>query len=307
MSCSFNNTIFYPPKKYNSIHLGPIIVPSILETYYNGILIKVIDGPKYGIDKNKMYNIESFRFCKSVNATDNNPAVNVFFNTLNFLKYLNTIGNVNTLLNTNLLVSIVNYDNLDNAYSTGKYLIYGNGNKFKQMVCPDIVAHEISHMITSNINQLEYKGISGALNESFSDCLSASYEFYLYKQYPTLTGKSDFDVGEDVVKDQRKKYVRTMREPRKINDSKYIDPKNLSYDHGGVHSNSALFNYLFYKCVMDIGLDKQDEFTKNWIEIYSFLPKNCDSLLFAKICLENIKYKWNTIIKHNLKEIGINI
>ena len=183
MSCSFSNTNFFPPKKYNSIHLGHVIVPSILETYYNGILIKVIDGPKYGIDRNKMYNVESFRFCQSVNATDNNPAVDVFFNTLNFLKYLNTIGNVNKLLNTNLLVSIVNYDGLDNAYSTGKYLIYGNGNQFKQMVCPDIVAHEISHMITSNINGLEYKGISGALNESFSDVLSAGYEFYLYKQF----------------------------------------------------------------------------------------------------------------------------
>ena len=306
MSCTFGKT--NQPRylqKMKSVHLGTVEVPYLLESIVSGITIKVIDGKKLNINKDVKYNVNSFRFAPSTIASNGSPAIDIYFNTVEFVQYLDTIGNARELLNTDLLVSLWNYEGYDNAFSNGSYLIYGSGKQLKPMVCPDIVAHEISHMITSNINGLEYKGISGALNESFSDCLSASYEFYLYKKYPKLKGKPDHDVGEDVVRSGS--YVRTMREPRKMNDDKFVDPLNLTIDHGGVHLNSAIFNYLFYKTVIDIGLEHQDEFTKNWIEIFRFLPKNCDADTFGKICLENIKYKFYHILNYNLEFVGIKI
>jgi len=305
MSCSFGKSNNQPRylQKMESVHLGLVEVPYLLETVVSGITIKVIDGKKLNINKNMKYQVDAFRFAPSTIALHKSPAIDIYFNTVEFVQYLDTICNAKKLLNTDLLVSVWNYDGFDNAFSNGSYLVYGNGNTLKAMVCPDIVAHEMSHMITQNINGLEYKGISGALNESFSDCLSASYEFWIYKKYPTLLGKPDFDVGEDVVKTGR--YVRTMVEPRKMNDDKFIDPLNLTIDHGGVHLNSAIFNYLFYKTVIDIGLEHQDEFTKNWVEIFRFLPKDCDADTFGKICLENIKYKFYHILNYNLEFVNI--
>ena len=139
---------------------------------------------------------------------------------------------------------------LDNAFFTGEYSLYGNGDKtFYPMASIDVVGHELSHGLVSGTADLEYKGHSGALNESFADIVGTMFEFYLYDKFPALKGKSDWLIGEDL--SMSRPYLRNMSDPNLGNQpcvyqgKHYLDP-NSQADHGGVHVNSGITNYCFY-------------------------------------------------------------
>lgn len=68
-----------------------------------------------------------------------------------------------------VISSTVHYgNNVQNAYFTGDQMVYGDG-----MVSLDVAGHELTHGITYNTANLEYRWQSGALNESFSDIFAA--------------------------------------------------------------------------------------------------------------------------------------
>src|SRR6185436_1756832 len=54
----------------------------------------------------------------------------------------------------------------------------------------DIVAHELTHGVTAFSSRLEYVNESGALNESFSDIMGTSVEFFIQ---PPGTGQLKAD------------------------------------------------------------------------------------------------------------------
>ncbi|MGT2378058.1 M4 family metallopeptidase [Staphylococcus aureus] len=63
-------------------------------------------------------------------------------------------------------------DNRNNAAWIGDKMIYGDGDgrTFTSLSgANDVVAHELTHGVTQETANLEYKDQSGALNESFSD------------------------------------------------------------------------------------------------------------------------------------------
>ena len=62
----------------------------------------------------------------------------------------------------------------------------------------DVTAHELSHGVTEFTSNLIYRGESGALNESFSDMMGTSVEFF-YQPAGTGPMKADYLIGEDVV------------------------------------------------------------------------------------------------------------
>lgn len=69
----------------------------------------------------------------------------------------------------------------NNAFWNGIYAIYGDGDgiSFREFSgALDIVAHEHTHGVIDCTSQLEYQNEPGALNESFSDVLAASTEFF---------------------------------------------------------------------------------------------------------------------------------
>ncbi len=146
---------------------------------------------------------------------------------------------------------------LDNAYWNGVCIIYGNGaTYFKPLAgALDVGAHEIGHAFDQGSANLEYQYQSGALNEAFSDIAAAVVE------------RVNWKIGEDVAKPAYfpTGCLRDMSNPHNggnsLGDPGY-QPAHVnemytgSDDNGGVHINSGIINFAFYKYVSAVGMVK---------------------------------------------------
>jgi bacillolysin len=149
----------------------------------------------------------------------------------------------------------------DNAFWNGKVTVYGDGSGtvFRSLSGGlDVVAHENTHAITQCTSDLMYRGESGALNESFSDMLGNSAEFFaaepLSSNCVRAAGQSacaDWTIGEDVdVRTDAAPGFRNMADPEEDNDpDDYSELLLGSADSAGVHSNSAISNHAYYLLV----------------------------------------------------------
>lgn len=137
---------------------------------------------------------------------------------------------------------------LDNAYWNGTYMLFGNGNKtFKPLAGGlDVIGHELGHGVIGETAKLEYKGQSGAMNESFADIFGA------------MIDREDWQLGEDVIKLEifPSGAMRDMSNPHNgCTSSKEYgwQPAHTSElytgeeDNGGVHANSGILNFAYYK------------------------------------------------------------
>ena len=91
-----------------------------------------------------------------------------------------------------------------NAFWNGTQMVYGDGGVIPgrngspdMKVAPlaggfDVVAHEISHAITTTSSNLRYYSESGALNEAFSDIMAT------YAEYKVQKKNFDWMLGEDI-------------------------------------------------------------------------------------------------------------
>ncbi|MDG1098610.1 MAG: M4 family metallopeptidase [Bacteroidia bacterium] len=142
--------------------------------------------------------------------------------------------------------SYVHYSsNYYNAFwSTGcNCMTYGDGNGGNPfpLTCLDVVAHEITHAVTTNTAALIYRNESGALNESFSDIFGNTVEAY---------GKPkgwSWAIGEEI--SSSGKGFRNMANPNLRNHPKYYHGVRWYFgtgDNGGVHLNSGVQNYWYY-------------------------------------------------------------
>ena len=145
--------------------------------------------------------------------------------------------------------SRVHYDvAYENAFWDGEQMTYGDGaDKFYPLSgALDVVAHEINHGFTEFHSNLVYDGMSGGLNESFSDIAGALAEF-------NLDGAgADMQVGEDIfIADGALRYMCDPRADREY----YKEEYNLemgSIDHASdferdidVHFSSGVPNKAF--------------------------------------------------------------
>ena len=134
--------------------------------------------------------------------------------------------------------------NYANAFWDGDRMTYGDGNGTTQtaMACLDIVAHEITHGLTSYSAGLEYADEPGALNESFSDIFAVAVDYFTH---PTT---ANFLIGEQVYVDG----VSYMRDLSSPNSKSMPDTYQGNYwatgdaDYGGVHTNCSVQSYWFY-------------------------------------------------------------
>ena len=123
----------------------------------------------------------------------------------------------------------------------------GDGESMGPVVGLDVEGHEFTHMVIDNNGNggLEYQGESGALNESFADIFGVCVEFY-------SEFNPDWTMGEDIMISHP--YLRSMSNPNggkrpqpdTYEGQYWVNPENLSYDHGGVHINSGVQNFWFY-------------------------------------------------------------
>ncbi|WP_220296845.1 NPP1 family protein [Streptomyces sp. MBT84] len=142
----------------------------------------------------------------------------------------------------------------NNASWNGEYMAYGDG-----MLSQDVTGHEMTHGVTQYTAGLQYAFESGALNESISDFFGEMTERY-------ATGRNDWLVGSDINIGP----VRSMADP-----TVYDQPRHMSaydetcMDNGGVHTNSGIPNYAFYR--MSVLMDPDTTTSILWRAMTQYL------------------------------------
>ena len=116
----------------------------------------------------------------------------------------------------------------------------------------DVAAHELTHAVTESTSNLIYLNESGALNESFSDIMGTSVEFF-YQPVGAGLGQADFIIAEDSVRTPSGAGLQGIRSM--VNPIVFGDPDHYSIrftgtgDNGGVHINCGIPNHAFFLAV----------------------------------------------------------
>jgi Zn-dependent metalloprotease len=157
------------------------------------------------------------------------------------------------------LDSTVHYGrNYDNAFWNGRQMVYGDGDGevFRRFtVALDVIGHELVHGLTQCEANLDYRGQSGALNESFSDVFGSLVKQFKRRQ---TVRESDWLIGEGLfMPGIRARGIRSLAEPGTAFDDPLLgkDPQpghmrdfvRTLEDNGGVHINSGIPNRAFYQ------------------------------------------------------------
>lgn len=165
----------------------------------------------------------------------------------------------------------------NNAFWNGSQMAYGDGDgkifmRFTKAL--DVVAHEMTHGVISSESNLEYRDESGALNESFADVFGALVQQRYNDQKDPE--KADWDMGELIMEEGGAKRLRTFKDEKAFEDDPYLgtdpQPKHLkdkyegTDDNGGVHINSGIPNYAFYRTVLELGSPAWEKAGKIWYQ-----------------------------------------
>ncbi len=126
-------------------------------------------------------------------------------------------------------------NNYENAFWDGSAMTFGDGaTTFYPLVSLDVSAHEVAHGFTEQNSALVYSGMSGGMNEAFSDMAGEAAESYMH-------GSNDWLVGADIFKGSGA--LRYMNNPPQ--DGRSIDHAD-QYAGQDVHYTSGVFNKAFY-------------------------------------------------------------
>lgn len=179
------------------------------------------------------------------------------------------------------LVSSVHFgQRYDNAFWTGDQMVYGDGGGGVFLAGGltrelDVIAHELTHGVTQFSAGLEYRGQSGALNESFSDVFGI-----LVKQRAAGTDarSARWLIGEGILVPSLGGALRSMIAPgtayagddQPADMDGYVDlpvdddPRN---DSGGVHVNSGIPNRAFAEAARTLGGQAWETVGPVWYEV----------------------------------------
>ncbi len=156
------------------------------------------------------------------------------------------------------IISTVHYDaGYCNAFWNGEQMTYGDGDG---VACKplsgglDVVGHELTHGVTEFTSGLIYQGESGALNESFSDMMGNTSEFFAASRGLDPAAQPDWLIGEDVIPagvyGGTNPGFRNMGDPQDDGDpDHYSERYTGTSDNGGVHTNSGIPNHAYYLAV----------------------------------------------------------
>lgn len=126
--------------------------------------------------------------------------------------------------------------NYENAFWDGAAMSYGDGGStFHPLVSLGVTSHEVSHGFTEQNSGLVYSGMSGGMNEAFSDMAGEAAAWY-------MRGTGTFMVGDDIKKGSGA--MRYMYNPPL--DGISIDNASNYTSSMDVHHTSGVFNKAFY-------------------------------------------------------------
>lgn len=149
------------------------------------------------------------------------------------------------------LVMRVHYgSSYENAFWDGSAMSYGDGaTTFYPLVSLDVTSHEVSHGFTEQNSGLVYSGMSGGMNEAFSDIAGEAAKYY-------VLGTNDFKVGADIFKGSGA--LRYMDNPPQ--DGRSIDNAANYTSSMDVHHTSGVFNKAFYLLATKAGWNTRKAF-----------------------------------------------
>lgn len=160
--------------------------------------------------------------------------------TYNF--YKNNFNRYSIDNNGYALVSWVNDTIENNAYWDGSEMYYGhlssNGNG---VVGIDVIGHELTHGVTQYTSGLTYSKEPGAINESMSDIMGKSVQFYT-KPYDSSWILSN-DMGWEI---RSFSNPNAQSQPDTYKGTYWV---TQSWDNYGVHTNSGVGNFMYYLLV----------------------------------------------------------
>jgi len=145
----------------------------------------------------------------------------------------------------------VHYGNsYENAFWDGSAMNFGDGaSTFYPLVALDVSGHEVSHGFTEQNSGLVYSGMSGGMNEAFSDMAGEASENY-------MKGANDFLVGTDIFKGSGA--LRYMANPTQ--DGRSIDNAKNYTSSLDVHYSSGVYNKAFYLLATTAGWSTRKAF-----------------------------------------------
>ena len=124
----------------------------------------------------------------------------------------------------------------ENAFWDGTAMNFGDGaSTFYPLTALDVTGHEISHGFTEQNSNLTYSGMSGGMNEAFSDMAGEAVKYY-------VRGTNDFKVGVDIFKASGA--LRYLYNPPL--DGGSIDNAANYTSSLDVHYSSGVYNKAFY-------------------------------------------------------------
>jgi Zn-dependent metalloprotease len=195
-----------------------------------------------------------FTYIVSNNNAWNAKSISAHYNAGVAHDYFRNAHNHNSINNNGGdIISFINVadddgQGLDNAYWNGSAMFYGNGRQafFPLAGSLDVAGHEMAHGVIQATGNMEYQDEPGALNESFADI------------FGVMIDRDDWLLGDDVVKVQAfpSGALRSMSDPHNggssLNDNGYqpriyAERYTGTQDNGGVHINSGIPNWAFFK------------------------------------------------------------
>jgi PKD repeat protein len=198
------------------------------------------------------------------------------------------------------IYSYVHYGtNYVNAFWDGSCAVYGDGDNFTYgpLTCLDIIGHEITHGVTERSAGLIYSEESGALNESFSDIMGVSIDFY---KHPAT---ANFYSGDQCDLKYRKGF-RNMANPNEFSDPDTYKGRYWDFEDQEVHINSGVQNFWFYLLCMggsgtndianryqvdSIGINKASAIAYRTLTIYLTPSSNyADARFYSIIAAEDL-------------------
>ncbi|UFH54623.1 M4 family metallopeptidase [Spirosoma sp. KNUC1025] len=222
--------------------------------------IWTVDARNSNSEDPKLYQLTS-----STNADWSPTAVSAHYNAgVAYDYYLNTFNRNALSGNGATMISLINITDddgkgLDNAYWNGKIMAYGNGRLLKPLAGGlDVAGHEMTHGVIQNTANLQYKNQSGAINESMADVFGA------------MIDRSNWTIGEQVATPNLlpSGALRDLSNPNqggKAKDPNGYQPATMTQyettadDNGGVHINSGIPNFAFYKFATAVGKEKAEK------------------------------------------------
>ena len=149
------------------------------------------------------------------------------------------------------LVMKVHYGSAyENAFWDGSSMSFGDGaSTFYPLTALDVTGHEVSHGFTEQNSNLTYSGMSGGINEAFSDMAGEAVKYY-------VRGTNDFKVGVDIFKSTGA--LRYMYNPPL--DGSSIDNAANYTSSLDVHLSSGVFNKAFYLIATSTGWNTRKAF-----------------------------------------------